>query len=70
MYCVAMGEQYYFNTRTGRVERGKQSGWQDRMGPYASAGEARKAYEIARERNVRADEAEKKWEEAWDDQNE
>lgn len=61
-----MVTEYYFNTRTGRVERGKKSGWQDLMGPYASADEAARAYEIARGRTEEADEADREWKEEWE----
>ncbi|MFT3942939.1 MAG: hypothetical protein QM705_03835 [Ancrocorticia sp.] len=62
-----MEGEYYLNTRTGEVEKGKRSGWRDRMGPYASAEEAARAFEIARERNAASDTAEKRWREEWDE---
>ncbi|MGO1591818.1 MAG: hypothetical protein ACTHW1_04735 [Ancrocorticia sp.] len=65
-----MGTEYYFNTRTGSVEKGKKSGWQDRMGPYVSPEEALRAYKIARERTKRADDDEAAWKEAWQDPDE
>lgn len=63
-----MKGEYYLNTRTGEVEKGKHSGWRDRMGPYATAEEAVRAFEIARERNVQFEADEKKWKDAWDDE--
>lgn len=65
-----MAKEYWFNTSTGEVEEGKASGWMDRMGPYASAEEARNAYAIAAERNEAADEDQEAWEDAWDDDGE
>lgn len=43
-------ETYWFNTRTGRVEAGKQSLSLHRVGPFASAAEAARAPEIIAER--------------------
>ncbi len=60
-----MKREYYLNTRTGDVEEGKRSSWQDRMGPYPTREAALHAYGIARERNLASDEAEKRWREAW-----
>lgn len=51
--------QWYFDTATGDVTRGKVSGWDTRMGPYDSEAEARQALEIARTRSEAADQ--------WDD---
>ncbi|WP_174442328.1 SPOR domain-containing protein [Demequina gelatinilytica] len=48
--------QYWFNTRTGKVEKGQQSSWEHLMGPYPTAEEAAGALEIAKHRN-----------ESWDD---
>ena len=62
-----MEGEYSLNTRTGEVEKGKRSGWRDRMGPYATAEEAARAFAIARERNAASDAAEKQWREAWDE---
>ena len=36
-------KDWYYTPSTGEVTRGKQSGWDDRMGPYASEAEARAA---------------------------
>ena len=54
--------EFYFNTATGQVEEGKQSSVLDRMGPYATRGEAEQALARAKERNEAADEAERAWE--------
>lgn len=39
-------ETYWFNTKTGKVERGPQSLAVDRIGPFPTAEEAARAYEI------------------------
>lgn len=36
-------EQYWFNTRTGRVERGNQSIASELLGPFATEAEAARA---------------------------
>ncbi|WP_062078965.1 hypothetical protein [Demequina globuliformis] len=53
--------QYYFNTRTGEVEEGPQSSWENRMGPYDTREEATKALETARKRTQAWDEADEEW---------
>lgn len=50
--------KWYYNPSTGEVTQGKQDGWNDRMGPYESEAEARKAIDIANERNKAAEAAE------------
>ena len=50
-----MAEEWYFDTETGQAEQGKATGWENRMGPYATKAEAENALERAKERN-----------EAWD----
>lgn len=57
--------EFYYNTKTGQVEEGKQSSWMDLMGPYSSREEAAGALEKARARNEQADADEEKWNE-WD----
>lgn len=54
-----MAEEWYFDTETGQAEQGKATGWENRMGPYATKAEAENALERAKERN-----------EAWDAQDE
>lgn len=49
---------WYYNTRTGEVERGHQARGIDLLGPYPDEATARRALEIARERNDKADEQE------------
>lgn len=56
--------QWYFDLETGEVSRDKTSGWDNRMGPYASEEEARNALTVAKNRNKAADAAEEA-EEDW-----
>lgn len=58
------GERYYFNVATGEVERGYESDWTNRMGPYDTAEEAQNALEIAAARNADWEAAERR-ERAW-----
>lgn len=55
--------QWYYAPSTGEVTKGKQTGWDDRMGPYASEAEARAAMEKVAARNEAADD----WDEKDDD---
>ena len=48
---MAEPEQWWYNHKTGQVEQGRQSLGLHRDGPYASAEEAARAPEIARERS-------------------
>jgi hypothetical protein len=45
--------QWWYNSRTGEVERGKQSNALDRVGPFATEEEARHAPEKLRENAAR-----------------
>ncbi|MFD2467454.1 hypothetical protein [Amycolatopsis silviterrae] len=56
-----MSEQWYYNTRTHEVERGRQSRGVDRLGPYPDEATARRALELARERTEAADQADAEW---------
>ena len=49
-------QEWYFDTASGEVTQGKTSGWDNRMGPYASREEAAHALEIAREQTKAAEE--------------
>lgn len=49
-------EQWYYQISTGQVTRGKVANALDRMGPYPDEATARRALEIAAERNAAADE--------------
>ncbi len=51
-------EQWYYEISTGAVTRGKHGSVLDRMGPYPDEATARRALEIAKERNASADEDE------------
>ena len=52
-------EQWYFDIASGEAVQGKVAGWENRMGPYATRGEAEAALAKAKARN-----------EAWDAQDE
>lgn len=43
--------KYWYNLKTGEVERGRISLWSQRMGPYDTPEEAAAALERAAERN-------------------
>lgn len=58
------GERYYYNVATGEVERGYESDWTNRMGPYDTAEEAANALETAKARNAAWEAAEAR-EQAW-----
>ncbi|MGI6877689.1 SPOR domain-containing protein [Microbacterium sp. gxy059] len=45
-----MAEKYWYNSRTGEVEKGPQSLAIDRVGPFDTAEEAARAPEVLRER--------------------
>ena len=49
--------EYFFNTRTRMVEKGRVSSWEHLMGPYATREEAERALKKAQERA-----------EAWEDE--
>lgn len=53
--------EYYFNTATRMVEKGRQSSWEHLMGPYASAEEAAAALNQADARNKSWDDADEEW---------
>jgi len=44
-------EQYWYNSRTGEVEFGPQSNAIERVGPFDTEAEARRAPDILRERS-------------------
>lgn len=54
-------DEYWFNTRTRQVEKGRQSSWEHLMGPYASESEAARALEIAQQRTEDWDEDDAQW---------
>ena len=53
--------EYYFNTRTRMVEKGRQSSWEHLMGPYETEQEAARALEKAQERTEAWDEDDARW---------
>lgn len=57
-------DKWYYNVATGEVSQGKQAAWDDRMGPYDSAEEAKSAMETVAQRN-KAAEAEDRAEDNW-----
>ncbi|MCI9888751.1 hypothetical protein JT358_09800 [Micrococcales bacterium 31B] len=52
---------YYYNVETHEVEHGKQSDWNHRMGPFATAAEAQAAIEKAKSRNEQWDKEDEEW---------
>lgn len=53
--------EYYYNTRTKMVEKGRQSSWEDLMGPYDSHEQAEQAIEIAKKKSQAWDDADADW---------
>jgi len=53
--------EYFYNTRTRMVEKGRLSSWEDLMGPYATREEAEHALETARKRSESWDEDDADW---------
>lgn len=53
--------EYYFNTRTQMVEKGRQSSWEHLMGPYETPEDAANAMEIARKRSKAWDDDDRAW---------
>lgn len=56
--------QWFYDLATGEVSQGKKSGWENRMGPYATESEAREALARAARRNEEA-EAQDREDEDW-----
>lgn len=54
-------EKYWFNTKTGKVEKGRQSSFENRMGPYDSEVEAQAALATANERSREWDDEDEDW---------
>lgn len=52
-------EQWYYDIALGKAVQGKVTNWDNRMGPYATSGEAEAALAKAKSRN-----------EAWDAEDE
>lgn len=47
--------KWFYNPSTGQVTQGKESGWDDRMGPYDTKEEAERALKTAADRTKAAD---------------
>ena len=54
--------EWYYDLESGEVVEGKQTGWENRMGPYASKAEAQHALDIVHQRNKAADAQDDDWE--------
>ena len=57
-------EKFYFDPTTHEVTQGKETSWDNRMGPYDTREEAERALEKVAERNKQAaaqDEADDDW---------
>jgi len=57
-------DKYWYNLKTGEVERGMQVPAPDRAGPFDTAEEAARAPEIIRERSKQWEEEERR-EDSW-----
>ena len=56
--------EFWFNTRTGAVEEGRQSDWSEVMGPYPTREAAARALDTARSRSAawdREDREDREW---------
>jgi hypothetical protein len=53
--------EYYFNTQTRMVEKGRLSPWEHLLGPYDTFEEASKALETAERRSDAWDEEDADW---------
>jgi hypothetical protein len=53
--------EYYFNTQTRMVEKGRLSSWEHLLGPYDSYDEAARALETAHKRAEAWDDADAEW---------
>lgn len=54
-------EKYWYNTKTKQVEKGAASPWENRMGPYDTADEARNALAHAAENSADWDAEDREW---------
>lgn len=61
MHEAGESTEYYFNTQTRMVEKGRLSPWEHLLGPYDTYDEAAKALEIAQDRSDAWDEADAEW---------
>lgn len=61
MHEAGESTEYYFNTQTRMVEKGRLSSWEHLLGPYDTYDEAAKAIELAEKRSDDWDEADAEW---------
>lgn len=61
MHETSESTEYYFNTQTRMVEKGRLSPWEHLLGPYDTSDEAARALEIAEKRSEAWDEADAEW---------
>ncbi len=54
-------DEFWFNVRTRTVEQGRQSSWEQRIGPYPTRAAAEHALEEARRRTEKWDEDDERW---------
>lgn len=57
---------WFYNQKTGQVEQGKVSSFENRMGPYATREQAEHALETVKARNDAADSYDSTWEDGDD----
>ena len=55
--------EFWFNTKTGQVEEGRQSDWSHVLGPYPTREAAAKALETAHTRSEAWDREDREWRE-------
>ena len=53
--------EFWFNTRTGQVEEGRQSDWSEVLGPYPTREAAAKALDTARAKSEAWDREDREW---------
>ena len=53
--------EYFYNTRTRMVEKGRLSSWEDLMGPYPTREDAEQALETAKQRSDSWDDDDAEW---------
>ena len=58
---IGQSTAFYYNIKTGQVEREGESKAKDLLGPFATAEEAANALEIIREREERKNAEDREW---------
>ncbi|MCB2414021.1 hypothetical protein LGT39_14310 [Demequina sp. TTPB684] len=61
MHEASENTEYYFNTQTRMVEKGRLSPWEHLLGPYDSFEKASRALETAEKRSEAWDDADAAW---------